>query len=92
MVDLASFVREYPVLSFVKGQTILSAGESVEYMPVISAGFAKILATDAQGAEQMLWIAGRLDVVPTEQFFRRKTTAMFSRSAVGYDGLQGAKE
>lgn len=49
---------------------------------MISTGSAKILATDTRCTDQMLWIAGRLYVVTTEQFFRKKATAMFSYAAL----------
>lgn len=82
MQDMAEFVKNYPQLHYEKGQLILSAGETASSILVITSGFAKVVATDRLGNEQMLWIAGRLDIIPTEQLFSRTANLLFSYSAL----------
>lgn len=69
-------------MDFEKGQTIIEAGSAVDSIFVIAAGFAKVSATDRLGNEQMLWVAGRLDIVPTEQLFSTSAEMMFTYSAL----------
>lgn len=82
MQELATFIKQYPVSRFDKDQVILSPGESSDVMYVISAGFVKVLSTDQSGNEQMLWLAGRLDIVPSEQLFSRAPKLMFEYIAL----------
>lgn len=82
MQELAAFIKKYPKYHFEKDQVILSSGELSDAILVIAAGFAKVSATDGLGNEQMLWIAGRLDIVPSEQLFSKSATLMFSYSAI----------
>lgn len=82
MQELSEFVKKYPVRSFDKDQVLLTAGENTEHILVISSGFAKVSATDRAGNEQMLWLAGRLDIIPSEQLLKKKAELAFSYTAL----------
>jgi CRP/FNR family transcriptional regulator len=68
-MDVVAFVKKYPVRSFVKGEVILSEGEISTMLLALRGGYVKVTAIDDDGNEKMLWIAGRYDIVPTEQLF-----------------------
>ena len=82
MQELSAFIKNYPVASFDKDQTILSAGDTTDVLYVVSSGFVKVLSSDAVANEQLLWLAGRLDVVPSEQLFSNSAKLAFSYTAL----------
>ena len=82
MQDLFEFIKQYPVRSYDKGQTVFSSTEICSTALVISTGYAKVTTTDGSYNEQTLWIAGRSDVVPSEQLFSKNTKLVFSYTAL----------
>jgi CRP-like cAMP-binding protein len=82
MQDLLEFVKQFPLSTFEKKQTILSPGEAINSIYIIISGFAKVSIIDRLGNEQVLWIAGRSDIVPTELFFQKTVKPAFLYSSL----------
>ncbi len=69
--QIIDYVKQLPLRNFPKDTVIVPAGIVPEYCYAIQSGFVKISSLDSDGREQLHWIAGRYDVVPTEAFFRK---------------------
>lgn len=68
-MESARFIRQYPTRSFTKREILLSEGETPLSILALRQGFVKVTSLDEDGNERLLWIAGRYDIVPTEQLF-----------------------
>lgn len=81
-MDIVNFVRQFPQKSFVKGELVMSEGDVSDTILAISTGFVKVTAIDERGNERLLWIAGRYDIVPTEQLFSQSRPLRFFYTAL----------
>lgn len=81
-MDVVNFVKQFPVRTFVKGEALLEAGDVSPTLLALQSGFVKVTSVDDSGAERMVWIAGRYDVVPTEQLFSRQQQLRFFYTAL----------
>lgn len=82
MQDLSSFIKQYPLRQFQKGETIPTERFDKPVIYGIQTGFAKVYALSPEGEEQFVWIAGRLDVVPSEMLFSPRASTQFFYSAL----------
>jgi CRP-like cAMP-binding protein len=82
MQDLIAFLQEFPSATFGKHQVLLSAQDRTDTLYVITSGFVKISTIDTTGSEQLLWIAGRSDIVPSELLFYKERNLSFFYTAL----------
>lgn len=80
--DLTDAIKQFPLRSFQKGQTILQAGRPAEHLYVIRSGFAKVDSLSRNGTQQLVWIASRYDAIPTESLFRNRAELNFYYTAL----------
>jgi len=64
MQILSEFVRQYPVQSFRKNETIIFQDDQPATLFYIRSGFIKGYDIDSQGDEQLLWIGSPGDIFP----------------------------
>lgn len=64
-----------------KGETLIAENETPSKLLAIQSGFVKVSALSEDGVERLLWIAGRLDMVPTEALFSRTKAVRFFYTA-----------
>jgi CRP-like cAMP-binding protein len=64
MQTLSEFVRQYPVQSFRKNETIIFQDDQPATLFYIKSGFIKGYDIDSQGTEQLLWIGSPGDFFP----------------------------
>lgn len=81
-MDIVTFVKKYPLKQFSKGEALLGEGDVSELLLAIRSGFVKVSSLDTNGTERMLWIAGRYDMVPTEQLFSARRPMQFFYTAL----------
>ncbi len=82
MQDLVDFIKQFPSAHYNKDQTILSADEQTNMLYIIASGFVKVSSIDSNGSEQVLWIAGRSDIVPSELLFYKTSRLGFFYTAL----------
>jgi len=85
-MDIIDFVKKSPQRHFKKGEYVLSEGEVSTKLLAIAQGFVKVVSVDDDGSERGLWVAGRYDIVPTEQLFSQRHPLKFFYSALS-DGV-----
>ncbi len=61
---------------------LLQKGDSLSYIMAIREGFVKITSIGDNGVERLLWIAGRYDIVPTEQLFSSNAKVRYFYTAL----------
>lgn len=71
-MDIIEFVKSFPIRTFEKGEIVASAGEPNNKFLAIREGNIKVSSIDDVGRHKLLWLAGRFDLVPLEQFFSHK--------------------
>lgn len=81
-MDSIAYIKQFPVISFKKGDVLLSEGQPSTSLFAIQTGFVKVTSLDENGAENLLWIEGRYDTVPTEKFFSLRDTVQFYYTAL----------
>ena len=81
-MDTAQFIQQFPTRKLAKGEIVMSEGDISNTLLVIKSGFVKVTSLDDSGNERMLWIAGRLDIVPTEHLFSSSTPLDFFYTAL----------
>jgi CRP/FNR family transcriptional regulator len=69
--SIIDYIKRFPVREIKKDTLLFPVGAVAENCYAIRSGFVKVSSLDSDGREQLHWIAGRYDVVPTEAFFRR---------------------
>lgn len=74
-MDIVEFVKSFPVQTFQKDELLATAGQPNNHFYAIREGFIRVSSIDDTGRHKLLWIAGRYDLVPLEQFLARKTFA-----------------
>lgn len=82
MQDLANFIKQFPLREFAKGESMPAERFDKPVLYGIQSGFAKVYALSSAGEEQFVWIAGRLDVVPSEMLFSSRAADEFFYSAL----------
>jgi CRP-like cAMP-binding protein len=80
--DFVEFIKQFPLRSYGKGERILQAGQSADTLFAIRTGFAKIESIGAGGTEQLIWIASRYDIIPTESLFSVRSDLHFYYTAL----------
>jgi CRP/FNR family cyclic AMP-dependent transcriptional regulator len=80
--DFVMSIKQFPLRSFQKGASILQAGQPADTLYAIRNGFAKIDSLSNNGNQQLIWIAGRYDIIPTESLFRKHGELLFYYSAL----------
>lgn len=71
-MDIVEFVKSFPVQTFQKDELLATAGQPNNHFYAIREGFIRVSSIDDTGRHKLLWIAGRYDLVPLEQFFSQK--------------------
>lgn len=77
IVNPAEFIKSAPLRIFKKGEMLIGEGEIPASLFAVQDGFVKVSAVSEEGVERLLWIAGRLDIVPTEALFSRSKAVRF---------------
>lgn len=81
MDEIATFVRMQPTRTFTKDSILVYQGELPHALYVIRSGFVKMFDLSADGSEQMVGLAGKTDLIPSELLFLQRTAAQFFYSA-----------
>lgn len=76
-MDIVEFVKSFPVQTFQKDELIATAGQPNNHFYAIREGFIRVSSIDDTGRHKLLWIAGRYDLIPLEQFFSQKNLRYF---------------
>jgi CRP/FNR family transcriptional regulator, anaerobic regulatory protein len=80
-VDPVEFIKSSPLQAYKKGEILIRENETPDNLLAIQRGFVKVTALSDDGTERLLWIAGRLDVVPSEALFSRGRAVRFFYTA-----------
>lgn len=80
--DLVEVIKQFPLRSFAKGEAILQAGQPANTLYAIRDGFAKVDSISSNGNQQLVWIASRYDIIPTESLFRPRGELHFFYTAL----------
>ena len=81
-MDSVNFIKNFPIVSFKKGDVLLSEGQVSESLFAIRSGFVKVTSIHEDGTENLLWIEGRYDTVPTEKFFSTREQVQYFYTAL----------
>lgn len=76
------FVRQFPVKSFSKGETIFYEGQPSSTILAVQSGFIKITSLSESGIERIIAFAGPNNMVPIEQLFSTKGPLWFFYTAL----------
>lgn len=76
------YMKQFPVRYFEKGATIISEGNQVPDIYAVAQGFISVSAMNENGSQQLLWIAGRYDIVPAELLFSKSAPSGFFYTAL----------
>lgn len=79
MEELAAFIRQFPVRQFTKDEMLVYESDSSTEFFAIRSGLVKASSILEDGTEQLVWLAGKHDLVPLEQLFgaRPSQTSFF---------------
>lgn len=80
--DFVEAIKSFRLRSYQKGEPILVSGAVAENLYAIRSGFAKVTSYSSKGSEQLVWIASRYDILPTESLFLRKGVMHFDYTAM----------
>lgn len=80
--ELVEAIKQFPLRTFAKGEAILQAGQPADTLYAIRKGFAKVDSISNSGTQQLVWIASRYDIIPTESLFRSRGELHFYYSAL----------
>jgi CRP/FNR family transcriptional regulator, cyclic AMP receptor protein len=81
-MESIEFIRQFPTQQFVKGEILLSEGETADTLLALRSGFIKVTSISDSGVERLLWIAGRYDIAPTEQLFSARGSLRYFYTAL----------
>lgn len=81
-MDIVEYVKEQPLREFTRGEVLLSKDVPINSLFAIRTGYVKVTSISASGIERLVWIAGRYDITPTEQFFSRRGSTQFFYTAL----------
>lgn len=80
-MDIVEFVKSFPIKTFAKGEMLLNINQETDTILIVREGVVKVSSVDELGNERLLWIAGRYDIVPTENLFNAVTTTQYFYTA-----------
>lgn len=80
---LSEFVRQYPIRSFQRNETLIFQDDQPVEIYFIKSGFVKGYDIDSQGTEQLLWLGSEGDFVPLTWVFDAEPTVPYFFSALG---------
>lgn len=80
-MNAADFIKKSPFKTFEKGEILLQEGNSPKKLFALQHGFVKVSALSENGSQQLLWIAGCSDIVPTELLFSPQGAVRFFYTA-----------
>ena len=75
-------IKSFPLRAFVKGERLFQVGQPIDRLYAIRRGYARVDSYDRNGNEQLIWLASRYDIIPTESLFRRHGELQFSYIAL----------
>lgn len=81
-MENTDFVKAYPIRPFHKGEVLLSEGDTANTLLALQTGYVKVSAITDDGAQRLLWIAGRYDVVPIERMFSTRSSLRYFYTAL----------
>jgi len=81
-MDIVEYVKEQPMRTFSRGEVLLSKDDPIASLFAIRTGYIKVTSISASGVERLVWIAGRYDITPTEQFFSKYGSTQFFYTAL----------
>lgn len=81
--SLSEFVRQYPLKTFKKNETLIFQDDQPDVVYYIKSGFVKGYDIDSQGTEQLLWLGTSGDFVPLSWVFDAEATVPYFCSALG---------
>lgn len=81
-MDIVEYVKQKPLREFSRGEVLLSKDDSISTLFAIRTGYVKVTSISASGVERLIWIAGRYDITPTEQFFSKYGSTQFFYTAL----------
>ncbi|HEU4913924.1 MAG TPA: cyclic nucleotide-binding domain-containing protein [Candidatus Saccharimonadales bacterium] len=74
---LSEFVRQYPLKSFKKNETLIFQDDQPSEIYYIKSGFVKGYDIDSQGTEQLIWLGSEGDFVPLSWVFDAEPTVPY---------------
>jgi CRP-like cAMP-binding protein len=80
---LSEFVRQYPLKSFKRNETLIFQDDQPDHVYYIKTGFVKGYDIDSQGTEQLLWLGSSGDFVPLAWVFDAESTIPYFFTALG---------
>jgi CRP/FNR family transcriptional regulator len=80
---LSEFVRQYPLKSFKRNETLIFQDDQPVEIFFIKSGFVKGYDIGSQGTEQLLWLGSEGDFVPLAWVFDAEPTVPYFFSALG---------
>lgn len=80
---LSEFVRQYPVKSFKRNETLIFQDDTPTEIYFIKSGFVKGYDIDSQGTEQLIWLGSEGDFVPLSWVFDAEPMVPYFFSALG---------
>ena len=81
-MNSVEYVQQFPLKEYNAGEMLLQKGDSLDCLMAIREGFVKITSITDTGIERLLWIAGRYDVLPTEQLFSKNAKVKYFYTAL----------
>lgn len=81
-MDSVEYIRKFPIKAFKRGEVLLASGDPLTDLIAVRQGYVKVVSISDAGRESILWIAGRYDIIPTEQLFARQATSRFFYIAI----------
>lgn len=81
-MDIMEYVKERPMREFSRGEVLLSKDDAITSLLAVRTGYVKVTSISASGVERLIWIAGRYDITPTEQFFSNHGSTQFFYTAL----------
>lgn len=79
--SLIEFVRQYPLKSYSRNETIIFQNDQPSAIYFIKSGFVKGYDIDSQGAEQLLWLGSASDIFPLYWIFQNRPDVPYFFSA-----------
>ncbi len=81
--NLSEFVRQYPIKTFKRNETLIFQDDQPTEIYFIKSGFVKGYDIDSQGTEQLLWLGSEGDFVPLSWVFDAEPAVPYFFSALG---------
>lgn len=81
-MDYVEYVKQFPLQRFTRGELLIQGGEPTSCLMAIREGYIKVTAIRPDGAERLIWIAGRYDLAPLEKLFSKQGAIHFFYTAL----------